>query len=205
MIRWVGGRWRREPRQRRANGSSINLPDAELLGSDGRGGLVVARGGDVFVVGVDGTERLTSGELVAIAADTAYVRECRYAWYFVDTTRGQSSVVAAFEPDQPVVWSADARFAAMISDSRLLVFDRAGGELVPCRHRGSEQSVRRRSSSRSLPPADPSACRRTLIAAAPSPPSSPASAPPAVGVPCRTGRAGSSPRRARCGVPSCSR
>ena len=58
------------------DGATIDLPEAELIGSDGHGGLVVARGGDVFVVSVDGAERLSSGELIAIVADTAYVREC---------------------------------------------------------------------------------------------------------------------------------
>ena len=58
------------------DGATIDLPEAELIGSDGHGGLVVARGGDVFVVSVDGAERLSSGELIAIAADTTYVREC---------------------------------------------------------------------------------------------------------------------------------
>ncbi len=54
----------------------VDVSDAMLLGSDGRGALVVERRGDVFVVGVDGATRLTSGELVAIGATTAYVREC---------------------------------------------------------------------------------------------------------------------------------
>jgi hypothetical protein len=54
----------------------IDLAGSELIGGDGRGGLVVARGGDVFVVGVGDAERLTAGELIAIGADTAYAREC---------------------------------------------------------------------------------------------------------------------------------
>ena len=54
----------------------IDLPGSDLLGSDGRGELVVARSGDVFVVGVGGAERLTAGELIAIGAETAYAREC---------------------------------------------------------------------------------------------------------------------------------
>jgi hypothetical protein len=54
----------------------VDLTDATLLGGDGRGALVVERRGDVFVVGADGGARLTSGELVAIGATTAYVREC---------------------------------------------------------------------------------------------------------------------------------
>ena len=52
-------RWAR----RRFGGATIDVPDADLLGSDGRGGLVVLRAGDVFAVGVDGAERLTTGEL----------------------------------------------------------------------------------------------------------------------------------------------
>ena len=54
----------------------VDLPDATLLGSDGSGALVVERRGDVFVIGVDGAVRLTSGELIAIGPTTAYVREC---------------------------------------------------------------------------------------------------------------------------------
>jgi hypothetical protein len=54
----------------------VDLPDSTLLGGDGRGALVVERRGDVFVVGVEGAVRLTSGELIAIGASTAYVREC---------------------------------------------------------------------------------------------------------------------------------
>ncbi len=54
----------------------IDLAGSELIGGDGRGGLVVARGGDVFVVGVGDAERLTAGELIAIGAETAYAREC---------------------------------------------------------------------------------------------------------------------------------
>ena len=56
--------------------SVIDIADAVLLGSDGRGALVIERRGDVFVVGVDGASRLTSGELIAIGATTAYTREC---------------------------------------------------------------------------------------------------------------------------------
>ncbi len=181
-------------------GATIDLPDAELLGSDGRGGLVVGRAGDVFAVGVDGADRLTSGELVAIGADIAYVRECadidtcevsrverrtgdrstpdggfdpeylRVAsspvgaalgtsvspdgdvllvelpvastdlsgdtpavdgWFLADTARGRLTFIDGFNGDQPVVWSADSNFAAVLADSTLLVFDRATGELVP--------------------------------------------------------------------------
>ena len=59
---------------------TIGVPGATLLGGDGRGGLVVQRGGDVYIATSAGeaTEltRLTSGELLAIGIDTAYVREC---------------------------------------------------------------------------------------------------------------------------------
>jgi hypothetical protein len=54
----------------------VDLSDATLYGSDGLGALVVERRGDVFVVGVDGAVRLTSGELIAIGETAAYVREC---------------------------------------------------------------------------------------------------------------------------------
>ena len=58
----------------------ISVPGGVLLGGDGLGGLVVSLGGDVYVAtaGDTATElrRLTSGELLAIGVDTAYVREC---------------------------------------------------------------------------------------------------------------------------------
>ena len=59
---------------------SISVPGGVLLGSDGLGGLVVSLGGDVYVATAGDTaselQRLTSGELLAIGVDTAYVREC---------------------------------------------------------------------------------------------------------------------------------
>ena len=57
-------------------GMVVDVPDSVLLGSDGLGALVIQRGGDVFVVGADGAERLTSGELLAIGPSAAFVREC---------------------------------------------------------------------------------------------------------------------------------
>ena len=183
-----------------SGGATIDLPDADLLGSDGRGGLVVRRAGDVFAVGVGGADRLTTGELVAIGADTVYVRKCSDidtcdvtrvdrqsgarsttdggfdpeslsaassplgaglgtsvspdgevllvrlpvattgsagdtpavdGWFLADTARGRLTFVDAFDAGQPVIWSADSNFAAVLADSTLLVFDRAAGELVP--------------------------------------------------------------------------
>lgn len=59
---------------------SIVVPNARLLGGDGRGGVVVERGGDVYVATATGDstglDRLTVGELLAIGPDTAVVREC---------------------------------------------------------------------------------------------------------------------------------
>ena len=59
---------------------SIGVPGGALVGGDGRGNLVISRGGDVYIAASAGdvTElrRLTSGELLAIGVDTAYVREC---------------------------------------------------------------------------------------------------------------------------------
>lgn|GEM_PF-1760657 len=75
----------------------VTLPNAQLLGGDGRGELVVELGGDIFVTtesasedGGDGNggvvvassvelgdlELLTSGELLAISADWALARTC---------------------------------------------------------------------------------------------------------------------------------
>ena len=58
----------------------ISVPGGVLLGSDGLGGLVVSLGSDVYVATAGDTatelQRLTSGELLAIGVDTAYVREC---------------------------------------------------------------------------------------------------------------------------------
>jgi len=58
----------------------ISVPGGMLIGGDGLGGLVVSLGGDVYVATAGDTEtdlqRLTSGELLAIGVDTAYVREC---------------------------------------------------------------------------------------------------------------------------------
>lgn len=80
--------------------ATVAIRDAELLGSDGRGGLVVARGGDVFVVDGAGTTRLTSGQLVAIRGEIAYVRECddvaECALIRVNRATGQRDVVAGF-------------------------------------------------------------------------------------------------------------
>ena len=58
----------------------ISVPGGVLLGGDGLGGLVVSLGGDVYVATAGDTatelQRLTSGELLAIGVDTAYVRQC---------------------------------------------------------------------------------------------------------------------------------
>jgi hypothetical protein len=61
-------------------GRAISVPGGVLLGGDGRGNLVVERGGDIYIATSEGNDtalrRLTTGELLAIGADTAYVREC---------------------------------------------------------------------------------------------------------------------------------
>ncbi len=178
-----------------AGGATIDLPDAELLGGDGRGGLVVTRAGDVFAVADGRAERLTTGELVAIGAEVAFVRKCDDidtcrltrvdrrtgarstpaggfgadsrpagalgsalgttvspdgdvalvkvpvasdddagavdAWAFADTANGRLTVIDGFDVGQPVIWSVDSNFAAVLADEHLLVFDRAAGELVP--------------------------------------------------------------------------
>jgi hypothetical protein len=59
---------------------SVVVRAARLLGGDGRGGVVVERGGDMYVATANGDStglnRLTAGELLAIGPDTAFVREC---------------------------------------------------------------------------------------------------------------------------------
>ncbi|MEL6891497.1 MAG: hypothetical protein AAFP84_07875 [Actinomycetota bacterium] len=49
---------------------------ASVFGSDGAGGLVYELGGDVFVTTSESTERITSGQLVAIGPTVAFVHEC---------------------------------------------------------------------------------------------------------------------------------
>ncbi len=85
-------------------GRSISVPGGVLLGGDGLGGLVVMKGGDVYiatsVAGTDETslQRLTSGELLAIGSTTAFVRECddtsNCDVVRVDRADGARSVVA---------------------------------------------------------------------------------------------------------------
>ena len=60
----------------------LRLPDGTIVGGDSTGGLVVDSGGDIYVMsggdaGVSrGIDRLTPGEILAIGATTALVREC---------------------------------------------------------------------------------------------------------------------------------
>ncbi len=172
--------------------TSFAFPDAELLGSDGRGGLVVTRGGTVFTLGVDGANPLTTGDLVAIGADTAYVRECadiatcdilrldrqtgertpveglgelspvaiapdergvalgtsvapggdvlvvevrspgerRWAMFDTTTVTGRLPELTDLAIAQPVIWNADASFAAFLAGSSLAVYDRAAQDVV---------------------------------------------------------------------------
>jgi hypothetical protein len=66
----------------------------DLVGSDGAGGILIGRDlGGVFVLTApDQAERLTSGEVLAINAQTAYVRECdaslRCGVFIVDRATG---------------------------------------------------------------------------------------------------------------------
>ncbi len=172
--------------------TSFAFPDAELLGSDGRGGLVISRGGTVFTLGVDGAEPLTTGDLLAIGVDTAYVRECtaivtcdvlrldrqtgertpveglaelspiaiapdergvalgtsvapggdvlvievrspdgpRWAMFDTSTATGRLPELTDLAIAQPVIWNADASFAAFLAVSSLAVYDRAAQDVV---------------------------------------------------------------------------
>lgn len=57
-------------------GGAVSLNNSELLGGDGQGRLVARIAGDVFVVAVIGTTKLTEGELLALGPDHALVRTC---------------------------------------------------------------------------------------------------------------------------------
>lgn len=57
-------------------GSAIEVPGAELLGGDGRGGLLVAAAGGVYAATPDGAERLTTGQLLAAGPASLIAREC---------------------------------------------------------------------------------------------------------------------------------
>ena len=80
--------------------ASIDVVGAELLGADGVGGLVVRRGGDIFVVDGQGAAALTSGELIAIGGAAAYVRECAAVstCSIIRIDRGDGTRVALPEP-----------------------------------------------------------------------------------------------------------
>lgn len=65
------------------NGATVTIDRATLLGGDSLGGLVIETGGDVYVTAggdpggfTTGLNRLTSGEILAIGAGHAIVREC---------------------------------------------------------------------------------------------------------------------------------
>ena len=72
----------------------LRLGNGTVLGGDGRGGLVVESGGDVYVTSADGgSTRLTSGEVLAIGENHALVRECdenlQCTVFLVDRTTGE--------------------------------------------------------------------------------------------------------------------
>jgi hypothetical protein len=59
-----------------STGTALTLADGVLLGSDSAGGMVLSSGGDIYTSSGGTVTRLTSGELLAIGALTAFVREC---------------------------------------------------------------------------------------------------------------------------------
>ncbi len=95
----------------------FDLAGSELIGSDGRGGLVVARGGDVFVVGIGDAERLTAGELIAIDAETAFARECDSAMSCalvrIDRATGERTTPDPRFPADAIVPGEPGRGAAL--------------------------------------------------------------------------------------------
>lgn len=60
-------------------GSQIDIrpdEDATVLGSDGRGGIVISSLGSTFVAEPDGASLLTAGEVLSLGPTNALVREC---------------------------------------------------------------------------------------------------------------------------------
>lgn len=57
-------------------GGITEYRDATVLGNDGNGNVVIRNPGGVYVVGDAPPVRLTTGTLLAIGPDTAFVREC---------------------------------------------------------------------------------------------------------------------------------
>ncbi len=80
----------------------IQHPTGALLGSDGRDHVVVEIGGDVYVARPDSVERLTSGALLAIGSDWAFVEECdeggECGFARIDRTTGTRANLAATSP-----------------------------------------------------------------------------------------------------------
>lgn len=57
-------------------GGLVEYPDATVLGNDGNGNVVIRNPGGVYIVSDAPPVRLTTGALLAIGPDTAFVREC---------------------------------------------------------------------------------------------------------------------------------
>lgn len=193
--------------------ATIVLPDrAELLGGDGRGGVLFRQVGDVYLATADGTQRLTTGELLAIGADVAFVRECddrsecsvlrvdratgqrvidesspflwnaldvtesggllgtsvapggravllrvpvtgdepaasdgsagpSEEWMFVDLGNASATLVDIRGGDQPIVWSPDGNFAAVLVSPALVIYDRSAARMIPVDGTGPIRSI----------------------------------------------------------------
>ncbi len=59
-----------------SDGTELTIENSTFLGGDATGGLLAEIGGDIFSVGVDGQNRLTSGDLLALSGEQALIREC---------------------------------------------------------------------------------------------------------------------------------
>lgn len=59
-----------------SDGLELVIENSTFLGGDATGGLLAEIGGDIFSVGIDGQNRITSGDLLALNGQQALVREC---------------------------------------------------------------------------------------------------------------------------------
>ena len=69
-------------------------------------GTSVSPDGDVLLVRLPVASTDSAGDTPAVDG-----------WFLADTARGRLTVVDDFDAGQPVVWSADSNFAAVLADS----------------------------------------------------------------------------------------
>lgn len=118
----------------RADGSVLRRDDAVLLGGDGDGRLVIEASGGVYLTGVEGTPRLTAGQLLALGPTDLLARECGEACRIVrrDRTTGEPTAI-----DHPAFERAPGMFGrfgigggSMSPDGEVVLVQRCEAALV---------------------------------------------------------------------------